>query len=482
MFKKLFNSKRIFFLLINLVLIIFQIFLIVFFFPEIHREIPLWYTKNWGLDILTDKANIVVVPFISVLLTITSFFILKFSEKYYQYLFNEIIFYFTSILNLFLTYSLANIIKRTTFSNLFFLDYVGSELLNTFFLAFIITVATTPYFIKIYEKFGLVTDPKKHQHPGMLLKQPSARGGGLIFAIIFAFTSLITTKITFNLGMIIVAAFLAALIGILDDISNTNPNKKYKILGNPFFRLLVLLPIPIFILIFSGITVNSVTIPFGEVVDFTKNTFNIGGGVITPISYLFTFIWILWVINLLSWSNGVDGQYSGIITVAGIVISLLALRFQPISDFEIGVSKLAIIAAGASFGLAIYTWNPSKIMWGFGATSAGIVLASLAILASTKISISVLVLLVPFMDGVITVIRRVINKQNPLKGDKSHLHHLLLQRGWNVKQVALFYWITTAILGVVGYVSSDKDLPLLLLTLGGFIGFLIALLNFKFKT
>ena len=482
MLKKFLSSKRILFFLINLVFVSFQIFLISFFFSEIHKEIPLWYTKNWGLGILTEKTNIIVIPFISLMITITSFFIIKFSEKYYQYLFNEIIFYFTTALNLFMTYSLANIIKRTTFSNLFFLDYVGSELLNTFFLSFIFTAATTPYFIKMYEKFGLITDPKKHHHPGMLLKQPSARGGGLIFAIVFGITALVTTKITFITGAIIIAAILSAFIGILDDISNTSPNKKYKFLGNPFFRLLILLPIPVLILIFSGITVNSITIPFGDVVDFTKNTFNLAGYTITYISYLFTFIWILWLINLLSWSNGVDGQYSGIITVAGIVISLLALRFQPISDIEIGISKLAIITAGTSFGLAIYTWNPSKIMWGFGATSAGIVLAALSILTSTKISISVLVLLVPFLDGVTTVIRRIINKQNPLKGDKSHLHHLLLQRGWTVKQVALFYWVTTAVLGIIGYVSSDRDLPLLLLTLGGFIGFLIALLNLKFKS
>jgi UDP-GlcNAc:undecaprenyl-phosphate GlcNAc-1-phosphate transferase len=116
-------------------------------------------------------------------------------------------------------------------------------------------------------------------------------------------------------------------------------------------------------------------------------------------------------------------------------------------------------------------------MWGFGATSAGIVLASLSILASTKISISILVLLVPFMDGLITVIRRIVNKQNPLKGDKSHLHHLLLNRGWSVKQIAVFYWISTAILGLVGLYSSDKDLPLLVLTLGGIVSFAIILLN-----
>jgi UDP-GlcNAc:undecaprenyl-phosphate GlcNAc-1-phosphate transferase len=83
------------------------------------------------------------------------------------------------------------------------------------------------------------------------------------------------------------------------------------------------------------------------------------------------------------------------------------------------------------------------------------------------------------MDGLITIIRRILNKQNPFKGDRGHLHHLLLNRGWSVSQIALFYWITTAILGLIAIYSSEKDLPLLVLTLGGVISFGIIMLNLK---
>jgi len=83
------------------------------------------------------------------------------------------------------------------------------------------------------------------------------------------------------------------------------------------------------------------------------------------------------------------------------------------------------------------------------------------------------------MDGLITVARRLINKQNPLKGDRGHLHHLLLNRGWSVKQIAVFYWVSTAVLGLIGLYSSDKDLPLLILTCGGIVSFFIILLNLK---
>lgn len=481
MINKLVGSNLFRFLLINISITLFQIFLVGFFYDQMLDKIPFWYTKNWGIEMLTNKVNIIWIPFISLLLTIFSGTLFKFSEKLHQYYLDKIIFNFSTLSNLALTFSLLNIIKKTTFTNLFFLDFVGSELLNSFFISLILSLFLTPVFINIYKKYGLITDPKKHHHPGMILKQPSARGGGLVFAISFALTSILFTKLSIlNIG-IIIAALLAALIGILDDISNTLPNKNLKFLGNPVFRLLVLLPIPVCILMLSGVVTYSINNPFGGSFDFNFLSIELFGNTLRPLPYIFTAVWVLWLINLLSWSNGVDGQYSGIVSIAGIIIAMLALRFSNISDFEINNSKMAIITAGAALGILPFTWNPSKIMWGFGATSAGIVLASLSILASTKISISILVLLVPFMDGLITVARRIINKQNPLKGDRSHLHHLLLQRGWGVKQIAVFYWITTAILGLIGLYSSDKDLPLLVLTLGGIISFIIILLNFRFS-
>lgn len=479
MLDKILKSKFTIFLFINTLIVLFQVFIVVFFYNQMVNEIPLWYTKNWGLGILSDKQNIILIPFISVLITIFSGLMYKLSENLYQYLFDKIIFYFSIILNVVLTLSLTNIVRKTSFTNLFFLDYIGSELLNSFFISLIISAVITPFMIGFYKKYGLITDPKKHSHPGMILKQSSTRGGGLIFAISFTLTSLFLVKLNNTTLSIILGVLIAAFIGILDDISNTIANKKLKFLGNPVFRLLILLPIPVVILINNGILIESISNPFGDIINFNNIKIDLLGQIVTPIAYIFTFIWILWIINLLSWSNGVDGQYSGIITIAGVIIMLLSLRFNILNEFEINNAKIAIITAGAALGLLPYTWNPSKIMWGFGATSAGIALASVSILASTKISISVLVLMVPFMDGLITVIRRLINKQNPLKGDRGHLHHLLLNRGYSVKQIAIFYWITTAILGIIGLYSSDKDLPLLVLTLGGLVSFFIVLLNLK---
>ena len=271
-------------------------------------EIPLWYTKNWGTGILTQKVNIILIPFISILIVIFTSLFARISEKLHQYYFDKIVFNLSTLGNLILTYSLMNIIKKTTFTNLFFLDFIGSELLNSFFVALVSSLFLTPIFINLFEKYGLITDPKKHHHPGMILKQPSARGGGLVFAISFALSTILFVKLSLLTIGIILAGIIAAIIGILDDISNTTATKKYKFLGNPMFRLFILLPIPVIILMATGVMTYSINNPFGGVFDFNFLTLNIFGYILKPLPYIFTFIWILWVINLLSWSNGVDGS------------------------------------------------------------------------------------------------------------------------------------------------------------------------------
>jgi UDP-GlcNAc:undecaprenyl-phosphate GlcNAc-1-phosphate transferase len=222
--------------------------------------------------------------------------------------------------------------------------------------------------------------------------------------------------------------------------------------------------------VFFGIKISFIGIPFGGILQLAPITF---------LSSIVTVFWIVWVLNLLSWSNGVDGQYSGIIGISSIVIALLALRFVPLLPKDIAYARLAVIAAGCSFGLVRYSWYPSKVMWGFSAMSAGAVLAILSILVNAKVATSIIMILIPFLDAVVTMIRRILQKKNPLKGDKGHLHHLLLERGWNVKRIAVFYWATTAIFGLIGLLSSEHYTLLVALTLAGIVAFFIILVNYK---
>ena len=158
------------------------------------------------------------------------------------------------------------------------------------------------------------------------------------------------------------------------------------------------------------------------------------------------------------------------------------MRETPLSAEIKNLTNIAGIVAGASLGLLPYSWHPSRIMWGFGAITAGIAIAALSILTKAKIATAIIVILIPFLDGLVTIIRRIAQKKSPLKGDRGHLHHVLIKNGWGVRKVAVFYWVTAAISGYIGVKSADKDPIQTALTLAGVSAFFIVLFNIKSKS
>ncbi|MCX6783672.1 MAG: hypothetical protein NT141_01180, partial [candidate division WWE3 bacterium] len=199
------------------------------------------------------------------------------------------------------------------------------------------------------------------------------------------------------------------------------------------------------------------------------------------ITDLFTILWILWVSNLLSWSNGIDGQFSGVAGLTALFIAILALRLIPGDHNQIQTTRIAAIAAGAALGLTPATWNPCKMLWGFGATAVGLVLASLSVMTGSKVATATLVVMVPFLDAVATIIRRVSLKKSPFWGDRGHLHHKLLDAGYSQPQIAILYWLATGILGVVAVFTSGQVKTLAVMTLGILVASLVVLTNLKGK-
>jgi UDP-GlcNAc:undecaprenyl-phosphate GlcNAc-1-phosphate transferase len=88
-------------------------------------------------------------------------------------------------------------------------------------------------------------------------------------------------------------------------------------------------------------------------------------------------------------------------------------------------------------------------MPGYSATSlAGLLLGVISILATAKVGALIIVLGIPLIDFLYISIRRLISGKSPIWGDKSHLHHKLLNMGWGKRRVALFYWFAALVLGV----------------------------------
>lgn len=312
-------------------------------------------------------------------------------------------------------------------------------------LASVISYSSVPLVIRFAKRFNLVDDPAKNKHIKVLHKKPIPRAGGLaIFVAIFA-SSLVLLKVDQHLTGILAGITVLVVIGLLDD--------KYNL--NPYFRIFLLI-FAICLPIASGIGIAFVNNPLtGSMIDlsYPRLSFKFLGEIrsIWVLSDLFALIWIFTLMNFINWgAKGVDGQLSGVMFIAALVIAILSLGFSA-DVTEWPVTILASVTAGAFLGFLPWHKYPQKIMPGFsGSTIGGFMLGVLSILTTTKVGILTVVLAVPLIDSGYTVLRRLASGKSPVWGDRGHLHHRLLDKlGLTKRQIAYFYWIVTSILGLL---------------------------------
>ena len=346
------------------------------------------------------------------------------------------------------------------------------NILGPFIFSFLVTIILTPLFIKILKKFDILDYPGRN-HPAILHKTPIPRGGGIPLFLGVFLTSLFFINFDKTLIAIFGAGSLALIVGVLDD--------KYDI--SPYIRFLLNILCAI-IVVSVGVNISFITNPLGGILFLDKLSFPInflGFGILITAADTIAVIWIVWVMNMLNWSKGVDGQMPGVVAISGIIIGLLSLRFEALDAQTLLAANLSFIIAGSALGFLIYNFHPAKIFPGYGATSIYLLLAVVSILSSAKLATAILVMGVPLADGVFTIIRRVATGHSPVRHDKKHFHHLLLEMGFGQRRIALFYWIISAILGSLALILTSRGklfaIIMVVILVGGALFFLNLMLR-----
>lgn len=326
-----------------------------------------------------------------------------------------------------------------------------NQLLLPTLTALLITVLTTPLVIKLAETLGLVDDPKLRPHPAHVQRRVVPRAGGLPIFLGIIISMLLFIPISKPIIGILLGILLLLVVGLVDD---------YVKDFSPYPRLLMQI-ISAGIIVASGVGITFITNPWGGILRLDQIIYQInfwGTHNIILIADILAFFWIVFVMNMVNWSKGVDGQMPGIMLVAATTIGLLSLKLAGQGDSnQLNIARLSFITAAASFGFLIFNWHPAKIFPGFsGSTILGFMIAVLSILSGAKLATALLVLLVPAVDFFYTLTRRILSGHSPFLGDSAHLHHLLLQRGWSHAQISLFYIISCAILGLLATSLSTQ--------------------------
>ncbi len=323
----------------------------------------------------------------------------------------------------------------------------------------IIAFIATPIAITVAHKFGLIDDPRKYSHPKVLHSVPTPRGGGLAIFIALFISSLIFLPFTSQLLWVLFAGIIILITGLLDD--------KYNL--SPYLRLAIQF-ISAAIPVLAGIKIGFITNPAGGV-------FNLPFWVSIGVS----IFWIVFLMNGLNFgAKGVDGQLSGVVVIASLTIAALALKVTQ-DNSQQQVITLAMILGGSFMGFLPWHIFPQKIMPSFsGSNLAGFFLGILSIQGTAKVGTLIVVLAIPLIDTGFVIIRRIVTGKSPFWGDRGHLHHRLLDYGHlTIPQVAIFYWVASAILGIISLSLNTSSKFYTILAVIIFVGGLILWLTYR---
>jgi UDP-GlcNAc:undecaprenyl-phosphate GlcNAc-1-phosphate transferase len=440
-------------------------------FNYLPYKIGLWFSYPFGEKQLADPKYLFVIPALSMIFGTINLLFFEYLSRHANRFLAKVI-GITSIIQAFgFSLILYSLVLRS--SHKFFLENEPLlDLILPLVLSFIVTILLTPKVIKFATNKKIVDDPSSHHHPAQLLTTPTPRGGALAFFLGFVICSFLFLPVSKSIVGIFLGSFVLVILGLIDD--------RYKYL-DPKMRLAVQF-IASFIVVGAGVGISYIGNPFGEIIRLDKVVlpFNfMGTHSIVVFADIFAVFWIVFLANAVSWSNGIDGQFSGFAGICFLVIALVSAK-TAIGDndpTQMKVAVLGAIASGSAFGLTPSTWHPQKILWGFGATAVGLIIGALSILSLAKVYIVSMVLIIPLIDAIVTGVRRLLQKKSPFWGDRGHLHHRLLDMGWSKSRISIFYWVITAIFGAVAVFSNENDIDLDVVRFGAVATLIIVGIN-----
>ncbi len=301
----------------------------------------------------------------------------------------------------------------------------------------LISYLSTPLVKKFFISRNLVEDPiqKNKKTKNATALNPVPRGGGLPIFLGILITSLIFLPVDKHLLAILLAAILTLAVGLIDDVKDLSP---YPRLLSNFLAAIIITS--------AGIGIHYISNPFGQVINLPP-----------LISILLVIFWIIWCTNTVGWSAGIEGQLPGFVSIAAIFIGILGLRYSTdITQWPVII--LAGAVAGSYLGFLPFNFFPQSIMPGYsGKSLAGFFLSLLSILSGAKLATLIFLLGIPMVDASLVILRRLKQKQSIFHSDSSHLHHQLLKIGWSRRQIAVFYWSITFILGIISLFLNSQQ-------------------------
>ena len=262
-----------------------------------------------------------------------------------------------------------------------------------------------------------------HPNQRSLHKDPVPRSGGLAFvfvAFIGAILLALTAELTISLSLYWVAGgvFLLAVLGFLDDRSHVSA----------VVRLLAHF-LAAGILLMAGWTPDVLLLP----------------GVEVPLNSIFAMVFtvgfVVWMINLYNFMDGMDGFAGGMAIVGFSTLAVLGFSG---GDTDFTLMNLLVVAAVGGF--LIWNFPPAKIFMGDAGSAVLGYMAAVMSLWGTNRGLFpfwvALLIFSPFIvDASWTLLIRIFRGKKVWQAHKEHLYQRLVQVGWGHRKTVITAYV-----------------------------------------
>jgi UDP-GlcNAc:undecaprenyl-phosphate GlcNAc-1-phosphate transferase len=155
-----------------------------------------------------------------------------------------------------------------------------------------------------------------------------------------------------------------------------------------------------------------------------------------------SLLWLLTCTNALNLIDGMDGLASGVGLLA-TVATLLAAIFS----HNLGLAMATVPLVGCLLAFLFYNFNPASIFLGdCGSLTIGFMLGCFGLIWSRRsgsmlgIAAPLMTLALPLIDVCLSIGRRYLRNVPIFQGDRGHIHHMIVARGFNQRAAALIMY------------------------------------------
>jgi UDP-GlcNAc:undecaprenyl-phosphate/decaprenyl-phosphate GlcNAc-1-phosphate transferase len=307
------------------------------------------------------------------------------------------------------------------------------DALYAFLAAAVVTALLTPLTMRFAWAVGAIDEPRERglsERPTPLLGGLAIFAGTLVAALIWLPAGYAREHQPELWHGVLLAAAVITLVGALDDRFDLHP--AVKLSGQVLAAVIV---------VHFGVAVKAITLPFAGKLDFP----NAG---VTNAGPILTVIGLVAMMNVVNFSDGVDGLAAGVCAIIAAAMAVIAFdlgRQQP------GV--LAALTAGAALGFLFFNFPPaSSFMGDCGANLLGLLMGVITVEAAVKteavvsLVLPLILLAVPFMDTTFVVLKRLKYRQPIYRSDSEHFHHRMARIGFSSRRTIAYLYAWTLML------------------------------------